>query len=87
MIVGLDALSRLNFQRHMPSSYKYLIEEMAAVEMFGYNKVGDNTFPNLVPLLTGLAVEELGKHCWNSSADTFDHCPFVWDFFQYYGYR
>ena len=90
MIVGLDALSRLNFQRQMPRSYQFLIERMAAIEMKGYNKVGDNTFPNLVPLLTGLSDDELQHSCLgtsNSSDTTFDDCPFVWNIFRRNGYR
>lgn len=87
MIVGLDSLSRLNFQRQMPSSYKYLIEKMGAIEMFGYNKVADNTFPNLMAVLCGLSIVEMNNRCWNSSFEVFDNCPLVWNFFEYNGYR
>ena len=90
MLVGLDALSRLNFQRQMPTTHEYLVKQMNAIEMRGYNKLGDNTFPNLVPLLTGLSENELQTACLNNSSisnKTFDDCPFVWNFFRDNGYR
>lgn len=52
LVFGLDSISRLNFYRQMGDSASVLLNEMRALEMFGYNKVGDNTFPNLIPLLT-----------------------------------
>lgn len=55
--------------------------------MFGYNKVGDNTYPNLVPVLTGLDVDELSAVCLPNSNSTFDLCPFIWHTFADAGYR
>lgn len=37
----------------MSRTYKYLDTHYELVDMRGYNKIGDNTFPNLVAALTG----------------------------------
>uniref|UniRef100_A0A8D8ZNW9 Uncharacterized protein n=1 Tax=Cacopsylla melanoneura TaxID=428564 RepID=A0A8D8ZNW9_9HEMI len=64
LIVGIDAVSRLNFQRQMPKSYNYLETHCDLVDMKGYNKIGDNTFPNLVAVLAGMSEEKLKENCW-----------------------
>jgi hypothetical protein len=88
LTLGLDAVSHMNFIRTMPRSYKYLREELSAFGMKGYTKVGDNTFPNIVPALTGHSVSELDPICWNSSRkEPFDKCPFIWKNFSAAGYR
>ncbi|XP_031351350.1 uncharacterized protein LOC116176732 isoform X2 [Photinus pyralis] len=85
LIIGLDAVSRLNFHRQMPNTVKTL-KNMGAVELLGYNKVGDNTFPNLVPVLTGLHESELKKDCWPKKTDKFDKCNFIWKNYSASGY-
>lgn len=50
---GIDSTSRLSAIRKLPKTYKYLTEELKAFVFKGYMKVADNTFPNLVPILTG----------------------------------
>ncbi|CAH1109102.1 unnamed protein product [Psylliodes chrysocephalus] len=85
LLVGLDAVSRLNLHRQMLKTVKYL-QEHEAVELLGYNKVGDNTFPNLMPVLTGLSEEELKNNCWPSSSHYFDNCSFIWNLYKQKGY-
>lgn len=63
IIIGIDSLSRLHFHRKMPRTAKFLLEELNAIEYFGYNKLADNTFPNLMPVFTGYSFEELIKVC------------------------
>ncbi|KAG8287670.1 hypothetical protein J6590_031784 [Homalodisca vitripennis] len=87
LMLGIDAVSRLNFHRQMPQTLNFLEKNLSAVEMLGYNKVGDNTFPNLVPVLTGLSEKELTKSCWPNSTNVFDSCRFVWDNFSDAGYK
>lgn len=86
IIIGLDAVSRLNFHRQMPKTIDYL-QNLGAIEYHGYNKVADNTFPNLIPILSGMNVEELTNSCWPSEKDYFDNCTkyFVWSKFQKIG--
>lgn len=79
--------------RHLPETYKLLSSPpLNATTLLGYNKVADNTFPNLMPLLAGHSVEELRKVCnWPSGSETwsskFDSCPIIWKKFAKRGYR
>ena len=86
LVVGLDSVSRLNFHRMMPKTVKAL-EKLGAVEMLGYNKVGDNTYPNLVPVLTGLSEEEFQEICWKNHEKPFDLCPLIWKNFSSAGFK
>ncbi|XP_058800061.1 uncharacterized protein LOC131669296 isoform X2 [Phymastichus coffea] len=86
LVVGMDSLSRLNFRRSMPKTLS-ILKELGAVEMLGYHKVADNTYPNLVPVLTGLSQEEFEKLCWNNHKKPFDRCPLLWKNFKTKGYR
>jgi hypothetical protein len=86
LIIGIDAVSRLNFHRQMPRTVEYL-KNITAVELLGYNKVGDNTFPNLMPVLTGLSEDQLQDLCWNEdNKKRFDKCPFIWKDFKAKGF-
>ncbi|GFT91730.1 uncharacterized protein NPIL_97101 [Nephila pilipes] len=88
LIIGVDAMSRLNMHRQLKKTSRYLIDNMDAVEMFGFNKVGDNTFPNLVPLLVGYDERELPQVCWNNKEnEPLDQCNFLWKRFAKKGYR
>ncbi|XP_046676045.1 uncharacterized protein LOC124364533 [Homalodisca vitripennis] len=87
LMIGIDAVSRLNFHRQMPQTLNFLEKNLSAVEMLGYNKVEDNTFPNLIPVLTGLSTKELKKACWAKATSVFDSCNFVWDNFSDAGYE
>lgn len=81
LVLGLDSVSRMNFHRQMPKTSAFL-SEIGTVEMLGYNKVEDNTFPNMIPVLSGMSIEELKKNCWPKYEDYFDKCHFVWDDFK-----
>lgn len=85
IIIGVDAVSRLNFHRTMPKTLHYL-KKKGAIELFGYNKVGDNTFPNLTPMLLGIKDTDLQRTCWPNARATFDGCPFIWKWFKEAGY-
>lgn len=84
VIVGLDSVSRLNSLRHLKRTRAFLLEEMNAIEFYGYNKVGDNSFPNQVPLLTGKSAEEAMAL---SPDKYFDNQDFIWDKYAGLGYR
>ncbi|CAG2176048.1 unnamed protein product, partial [Oppiella nova] len=84
LFVGIDSVSRLQFDRHFPITARNVISGQGFNTMYGYNKVADNTFPNLTPLLTGHYVEDL----WNETMDEpFDYFPFIWKEYQRKGYR
>ncbi|XP_070182714.1 uncharacterized protein [Littorina saxatilis] len=58
MLVGLDSMSRFSTIRLMPRLRHFLSNQLHAIEMTNYNKVGDNTFPNILGLTTGRKVDE-----------------------------
>lgn len=84
VIVGLDSVSRLNSLRHLRRTRAFLLEQMNAIEFYGYNKVGDNSFPNQVPLLTGKSAEEAMAV---SPEKYFDNQDFIWNKYASLGYR
>lgn len=87
IIIGLDSLSRIQFQRQMPRSFKFLHEQMGGIEMQGYNKVAENTYPNLVSLLTGLSADQLYESCLFRDEGRVDTCPLIWKHFHKKGFR
>lgn len=82
----MDSISRLNFIRQMPKTRSFLIDNMSAIELQGYNKVADNTYVNLVPMFAGKYVEELP---WDErySDVPFDNFTFIWSMLSDIGYR
>lgn len=82
LIIGVDSVSRLNFHRRMNETASVLLSELNAIEFFGFNKLADNTYPNLIPTLTGLDETELNTACMPDKDSTFDMCRFIWDEFK-----
>src|SRR5699024_8278865 len=60
ILLGIDSVSRLNFLRHMIKTKQFL-EKHAFIPMYGYHKVGENSFPNILPMFTG----RLASHYYN----------------------
>lgn len=50
---GMDSISRNNFMRKLPRTYKFLTEVLGSLVLEGYNIVGDGTPQALIPILTG----------------------------------
>lgn len=84
LIISVDSLSRLNLIRSMPTTY-HLLKSRGFMSLDGYTKVADNTFPNVVPILTGMFVEQMAKLCWKNPGDELDKCPFLWNDFKKHG--
>lgn len=83
LVFAIDSISRLNFLRHFPKTYDLLLE-LGAIEYKSYNKVGDSTLDNMMPLLTGQFLDSY----WNESMiSTFDHIDLIWKYFSDKGYR
>ncbi|XP_059474303.1 uncharacterized protein LOC132195978 isoform X2 [Neocloeon triangulifer] len=86
LIIVLDSMSRLNFIRQLPKTYKFLVESLGSVVMQGLTKVGDNTYPNMLSMLSGLAAKrylvnkELAPFWGNGSTPRgyFDDLPALW---------
>ncbi|KAH8263475.1 hypothetical protein KR044_009337 [Drosophila immigrans] len=88
MVLGIDSVSHLNFQRQMRQTASYIRQNLSHVEFWGFNKVGDNTFPNLVPLLSGLDDQELNISCVAPMATPgYDACSFIWKRYKQAGYK
>jgi len=72
LIIGLDTMSRLNAHRQLPKTLSLLKSKFNSIEFKGYSKVGLNTLPNLIPLLTGMEMRIFRTNnsfqnleCWN----------------------
>ena len=76
LLLAIDSTSYVNFKRHFIRTEKFL-NKNKFTELKGYNKVGTNTFPNMIPFFTGHHVNELvtPKKLGNTY---FDDWPFVW---------
>lgn len=81
LLIGIDSISRLNVIRAMPSTYKYL-EEKNWLEMKAFNKIADNTFPNLMAILTGYNQSVISEKCNWKEVGGLEKCRFLWDDFK-----
>lgn len=87
LVIGIDAVSRLNFQRSMPLTKQYL-DSQGWFEFRGHNKIGDNTYPNLMAFLSGLNETMITSAgiCEPEKTYGLDKCPFIWYAFKNAGY-
>lgn len=85
MIIGLDTVSRKNLIRTMPKTVEYL-ESSGWIDFKGFNKVGYNTFPNLLAALAGMNEKQIIEECWHTYATPMDDCPLIWKNFSQKGY-
>ncbi|CAM1298194.1 Uncharacterised protein g2060 [Pycnogonum litorale] len=83
LVFGIDSISRLNFHRHFIKTSE-LLKKYGAIELKTYNKVGDSTLENMIPLLTG---KYLTDYFTESVTQSFDHVDFIWKEFSHRGYR
>nr|XP_022906055.1 uncharacterized protein LOC111417886 [Onthophagus taurus] len=77
LLLGLDSISRLNFHRMLPLTKSYL-DATNWIEYKGYNKVGENTFPNLMALLTGRNMSGVYENCNPYHVGLLDRCNYIW---------
>ncbi|XP_054922600.1 uncharacterized protein [Dermacentor andersoni] len=84
LVLGIDSTSRMNFDRHMKRTRRLLTEELFAFEFLGYNKVGESSFGNQIPLLTGLAGDDVERLFRNHP---FDDLPHLWSVYNERGYN
>lgn len=85
LFVGIDSISRLNMIRTLPKSYQF-VKENNWIELTGYNKVADNTFPNLMAIFTGLNETQAYKICKPKQVGYLDKCNFLWYDFSRFNY-
>lgn len=87
LVFGIDTLSRLNFFRTMKRTSKTVLEDPNEwFPLEGYNKVGRNTFPNLMAMLKGWSESEVYRICDPVNKYLDEHCPLIWKDFQKNGY-
>lgn len=82
LILGVDSLGRINLQRSMPKVFKFL-KDNHFYDMKGFNKIGLNTFPNLMASLAGIDIEIVS--CMDIN-DRGDNCSLIWKDFKRHGY-
>ena len=85
MIVGIDSISRLNLIRAMPKTYEYL-EKHNWIGYTGYNKMDDNTFPNLMAILTGMNTSRSYDVCQPNVLGKLNECSILWYDYKKLGY-
>ncbi|XP_035223481.1 uncharacterized protein LOC118196175 isoform X2 [Stegodyphus dumicola] len=82
LLFGIDSMSRQAVIRYLPRTYGYLSENLKMIVLRGMNKVGDNSYPNLIPVLTGLKAHGGGL---NESIDI-DEWPLITKAYSSQGY-
>lgn len=84
--VGIDSVSRLNMIRTMPKTRAFLLNDPSWLEYKVFNKIGDNTFPNLMAMLTGLDNTQAYSRCNPKTPGGLDKCDFIWHRFSAHNY-
>ncbi|XP_049823264.1 uncharacterized protein LOC109595943 isoform X2 [Aethina tumida] len=84
-LIGIDSISRLNFIRVMPKTFNF-VETNDFYSLKGYNKIGDNTYPNVMALLTGMTEKQAEQQCNSSKSGKLDSCPMLWYDFRNFGH-
>lgn len=85
LIIVIDSVSRLNFNRTMPLTRKFLLQN-GFTDFIAYNKIDDNTFPNCMALLSGLNLKQAYSQCQPTEVGKLDECPMIWYDFGKLGY-
>ncbi|XP_049866942.1 uncharacterized protein LOC126367468 isoform X2 [Pectinophora gossypiella] len=83
LIVGMDTMSRARAHHSIPKTLRYM-REHDWLDYQGYQKVGANTYPNIMAILTGKNYTEVSKAC----GMTMDNCQqlLIWNKFRDAGY-
>ncbi|XP_064469513.1 uncharacterized protein LOC135384232 [Ornithodoros turicata] len=84
IFLGVDSVSRLNSLRHLEITRNYLFRNFHTIELFGLTKVGPNSFPNQLAMLSGMNYDEGCRAC---KRDAMDNESFLWDTYSGMGYR
>lgn len=82
---GIDSISRLNLIRALPQTYQH-VESTGWFEFRGYNKMEDNTFPNLMAILTGRNLSVINNSCNWRQVGELENCEFMWSLYDKAGY-
>uniref|UniRef100_A0A914XIT3 Uncharacterized protein n=1 Tax=Plectus sambesii TaxID=2011161 RepID=A0A914XIT3_9BILA len=88
LILVFDSLSSLMFQRKLKKAYKFLVQDLEAVVLEGYNIVGDGTPQAMIPILTAQTELELPltRKRYKNASYLNDVYPMIWRNFSKHGY-
>lgn len=86
VFVGVDSISQLNMIRQLKRTRQFLTQALGSVEYYGYNKVADNTFVNIVPLLADKFIAEVPFDETTMRDRFLDDIGFLWKNFSSAGY-
>ncbi|CAH1174263.1 unnamed protein product [Phaedon cochleariae] len=79
ILIGIDGVSRSNLMRTMPKTQQFC-EKNNWVNLKGYNKVEDNTYPNFIAVLAGVKFDDrVSTVCDPYHKDSFESCNFIWN--------
>ncbi|XP_016973823.1 uncharacterized protein LOC108040749 [Drosophila rhopaloa] len=82
IMYGIDSLSRINLRRTMPKVFRFLQGD-GWYEMQGYNKVADNSFPNILAILSGYSESTAREQvCDTNKLGCLDEIPMIWKYFK-----
>ncbi|RZC36497.1 uncharacterized protein BDFB_001632, partial [Asbolus verrucosus] len=84
LLVGIDTMSQLNLMRTLPKTHKFL-ERNSWINLRGYNKIDDNTFPNLMAILSGMNLSQIHTKC-NPEKNVLNDCDIIWKKFREFEY-
>lgn len=85
LMIGVDSISRLNALRTFPLT-TFFLDTHGWIELKGYNKIADNTYPNLMAVLTGIDGEKAYDVCLPIKLYRLDNCSFIWKKYHEGGY-
>ncbi len=94
-ILTLGSVAKNHFKRIFPTTYKYLTEELPDNIFYErFNKIGENAYPNIVPMFTGLVIDSNKElnitnelNVYKKIDSTFhDYFPFIWHEYETIGY-
>ncbi|XP_055914031.1 uncharacterized protein LOC129947481 [Eupeodes corollae] len=85
LMLGIDSMSKFNLRRVMPETTDRLIKD-GWFELKGYNKVDDNTYPNLMAFLTGYNQPNANSKCKPKTINGLSNCTMIWNLFRDNGY-
>uniref|UniRef100_T1J7D3 Uncharacterized protein n=1 Tax=Strigamia maritima TaxID=126957 RepID=T1J7D3_STRMM len=84
VLLGLDSVSKNAYIRHLKRVDKLIRKKFNFIELHGYNKLGLNTYPNMIPFHTGKMESE---YHFNHKKTDLNVLPMVWKKFARRHYR